>query len=133
MDEISRFIGRTFACYRKKHYRDIVWAKDLESITPEERERVPLAQADLYFKIEESLESNPDGETGQALAARWMELVESRTGGHPDSKSFTGSYEAYFRWMDNWPTAVHWKIRTLSMEKIGEFILKAIARPIRPS
>jgi len=133
MDEISRFIGRAFAFYRRKHYGDIVWAKELESIAPEERERLPLAMADLYFKIEESLDQDPHGQTGQALGARWMELVESRTGGHPDIKSFTESYEAYFRWMDSWPPDIHRKVRTLNMEKIGEFILKAIAQPVGPS
>jgi hypothetical protein len=133
MDEISRFIGRAFDSYRRKHYGDIVWAKELESIAPEERERVPLAMADLYFKIEEALDQDPHGQTGQALAARWMELVESRTDGHPDIKSFTGSYEAYFRWIESWPPDIQRKVGTLNMGKIGDFILKAIAQPLRPS
>lgn len=86
---------------------------------------------DLYFRTEESLDCDPSGETGQALAARWMEWIESRTGGHPDLKSFPGAYESYVRWMDSWPPAIHQKIRALNMEKIGEFILKAITQPIK--
>lgn len=84
---------------------------------------------DLYFKIDESLNADPASDTGQALAARWLELIESRTGGHPDMKV---PYETYLRWMDAWPAAIHRKIRTLSMEKISQFILKAIAEPSRP-
>jgi DNA-binding transcriptional MerR regulator len=126
VDDISQFIARAFASYRKKNYGDIIWAKELEPIAPLERERLPLSVADLYFKIEESLDIDPCGETGQALAARWMELIESRTGGRTDFKSSPGSYEAYFRWMDTWPPVIDQKIRTLNMERIGEFILQAI-------
>ena len=132
-DEISRFIAGAFASYRRAHYGEISWARELEPIAPEERERMPLAVTDLYFKIEESLDRGPGGEAGQALAARWMELLESRTGGRPDFKSAPGSYESYLRWMDSWPPAVHQKIRALNMGKIGEFILKAIAQPAESS
>jgi DNA-binding transcriptional MerR regulator len=124
---ISTFIAKTFADYRRKHYGEIAWSRDLSEFTPEEKERFPLATVDLYFKIEESLNKNPAGEIGQALAARWMELIESRTGGRPEFKSLSGSYESYLQWMDNWPASIHQKIRALDMDKIGEFILRAIS------
>jgi MerR family transcriptional regulator, thiopeptide resistance regulator len=127
--EISQFIAKAFAAYRSKNFGEIVWVKDLDSFTLEEKESFPLATVDLYFKIEESRDHDPAGETGQALAARWMELLESRTGGHPDLKI---PYESYLRWMDGWPAPIHRKIRTLSMEKISEFILPAITHAMKP-
>jgi DNA-binding transcriptional MerR regulator len=130
LGRISAFIAAAFASYRRKHFGEIVWTRELEPFTPEERERLPLSMADLSFRIDESLENDPGGETGQALAARWMELVESRTGARPDFKSFNGSYESYLQWMDSWPPAIHQKIRTLNMEKIGQFIFRAISRPM---
>jgi hypothetical protein len=32
--------------------------------------------------------------------------------------------------MDSWPLAIHQKIRGLGKDKIGEFVLKAITRPM---
>jgi MerR family transcriptional regulator, thiopeptide resistance regulator len=125
--EISTFMGNAFASYRKKHYGDIVWVKDLEPFTPEERERLPLGSVDLYFKIQESLEKDPASESVQALAARWMELLESRTGG---DNGLADRYESYITWVDSWPVSIHQKIRTLDMEQILAFILKAIAQPV---
>ncbi len=130
LGRISAFIAAAFASYRRKHFGEIVWTRELELFAPGERERLPLAMADISFRIEESLDDDPGGEAGQALAARWMELVESRTGARPDFKSFNGSYESYLQWMDSWPPAIHQKIRTLNMEKIGQFIFRAISRPM---
>jgi len=129
-DEISQFIAGVFASYRKKRFGEIVWSRDLSQFTPEERERFALAVLDLHFKIEESLDTDPDSETGQALAARWMEIVESRTGGRPGFISSPGSYESYLKWMNSWPAPIHQRMRTLSQEKIGEFILRAISHSI---
>jgi DNA-binding transcriptional MerR regulator len=129
-DEISQFIAGVFASYRKNRFGEIVWSKDLGQFTPEERERFALAVLDLHFKIEESLDTDPDSETAQALAARWMELVESRTGGRPGFMSSPGSYEAYLEWMNSWPAQIHQKLRALNIQKIGEFILRAISHPI---
>jgi DNA-binding transcriptional MerR regulator len=77
LKEISGFMTRAFGAYRKKHFGDFVWEAELQQFTPEDRERMPLATADLYFKIEKTLDQDPAGEAGQALAARWMELLES--------------------------------------------------------
>jgi MerR family transcriptional regulator, thiopeptide resistance regulator len=129
LDAISRFIARAFASYRKEHYGDIVWAKELSPFTAEEKERFALSVADLSFKIAESLDCDPAGETGQALAARWMELIDSRTGSRPDLKAASGSYQRYLQWIDSWPAPVHQKIGALNMENISRFVLKAISRP----
>jgi DNA-binding transcriptional MerR regulator len=128
--EVSEFIAKAFAAYRKRHYGDIVWSKELDSFGPEEKERFPLAALDISFKIEESHDSDPAGETGQALAARWMEVIESRTGsGRPSVKT---AYESLLRWIDGWPEPIHRKMRSLRMEKNGEFILKAITQATKP-
>ena len=123
--EISQFIAKAFAAYRSKHYGEIVWVKELDSFTLEEKERFPLATVDLSFKIEESHDNDPAGETAQALAARWMEVIESRTGGKRDVKI---PYESLLRWMEAWPAHIHQKLRSLSMEENGQFILKAITQ-----
>jgi DNA-binding transcriptional MerR regulator len=131
LDRISQFIAGAFAAYRKKHYGEIVWVADLDGFTLAEKQRFALAMVDLSFKIAESLAEDPSGETGQALAARWMEVIESRTGGSPNLKSPPGSYESWLRWMDSWPPSIHKKIRSLDNAKMGEFILRAIAHPIK--
>jgi len=128
LGEISRFIAKAFAAYRNKHYGEIVWVEELDSFTLEEKERFPLAAIDLSFKIEEWHDNDPAGETGQAIAARWMEVIESRTGSLPDVKK-PNVYESLLRWMDGLPAHIHQRLRTLGMEKNGEFILKAIAQP----
>ena len=128
--EISQFIAKAFAAYRKKHYGELIWVEELDAFTIEEKQRFPLAAVDLSFKIEESHDSDPAGEIGQALAARWMEVIESRTGsGRPNVKT---AYESLLRWIDGWPEHIHQKLRALNMEKNGEFILKAISQHMKP-
>jgi MerR family transcriptional regulator, thiopeptide resistance regulator len=130
LDRISSFISTAFASYRRARYGEIAWSGDLRDFTPEEKGRFALSVVDLHLKIGESLDTDPASEAGQALAARWMELIESRTGGRPDFKASSGSYESYLRWMDSWPAPIHQKIRALVVEKAGEFILRAISQPI---
>ena len=130
LDEISGFIAGAFASYRKKHYGEIVWVRDLDGFTPEEKDRPTLAVVDLYFKIDKCLGEDAGGETAQGLAARWMELIESRTGSHIEPKLPPEWYESHIRWMDGWPAAIHQKVRMLDMERIGAFLLKAITHPM---
>jgi hypothetical protein len=88
LDRISQFIAKAFAVYRIKRHGEIVYSKDLDQFTPEDKERPALAIVDLYFRIAEFLDSGPLDEAAQALAACWMELVESRTGAtSPEFKS----------------------------------------------
>jgi DNA-binding transcriptional MerR regulator len=127
IDKIAAFITGVFRFYRKSHYGDIPPARQLEKFNPEERERSLLSSVGLYFNIAESLGEDPGSERAQALAAQWMELVESRTG----SKGPPGKdYEAALQWMQNWPRELHEEIAMLDREKIAEFILRALARPM---
>jgi DNA-binding transcriptional MerR regulator len=125
LDDISRFIAGAFAAGRKQRFGDIIWVPELDGFTAEEKSRVTLATVDLYFKIDEVCDQDPADETAQALAARWLELIESRTGSRAGTRE---DYESYLRWMDSWPSAIHQKIRALNMERINEFILRALAR-----
>lgn len=124
LDRISPFIAAAFAAHRRTRYGEIVWEKELDCFTPQEREGPTLAAVDLYFKIGAVCHQDPRSDTAQALAARWLELIASRTGAHAGSRD---QYESYLRWMNAWPAAIHQKIQALDQEKIGAFILEAIA------
>jgi hypothetical protein len=64
---ISKFIA---AAYRKQHYGEIVWVKDLDVFTLEEKERLSLASVDPYFKIASVLDHDPSGDAALSLTAR---------------------------------------------------------------
>ncbi len=128
LHEISAFIARAFACYRRKHYGELPPVTQLEQFTPEERERLPLAQTALYFNLAEALDEDPGSERGQALAASWMELVESGTG-HRASANHE-DYRKLVDWVRSWPPLFQKELAALDSEKIGEFILKAMAQPM---
>jgi DNA-binding transcriptional MerR regulator len=113
LHRISAFILRAFASYRRQNYGEAAIAKQLDQFPPEDRERPPLASAGLYFKLSESLDEDPAGETAQALAARWMELVESNTGFKPPSNK---DYEALVRRSQKWPSAFVQQLAALDRE-----------------
>jgi len=131
LDEVSQFIARAFGAYRRQHFGEIVWEKELDSFKDEEKARPTLAIVDLHFKLEKACGGDPAGKTGQALAARWLELIESRTRSFAEAKpGAKGWYENYLKWMDNWPAEVHHKVRALPMEKLSVFALNAMAHTI---
>jgi DNA-binding transcriptional MerR regulator len=121
--EISKFIGRAFAAYRKQHYGEIPTPRQLEGFTPAERERLPLASAGLYFSAVESLDEDPGSEKAQALAARWMELMETSAGAERYPQ---GDYEKLIQWMQNWPADFRREIHAIDYEKISGFLLRAL-------
>jgi len=123
--EISGFIGGAFAAYRKRHYGEMPTPRQLERFTREERERLPLASAGLYFSAVEALDEDPGSDKAQALAARWMELMETSAGASSPSP---GDYEKLIQWMQNWPEEFRKEIHAIEYEKIGAFILKALGR-----
>jgi hypothetical protein len=123
-NEISGFMGRAFACYRKQHYGAPLSARQLERFTPEERERLPLASAELYFAAVEALDEDPRSDKAQALAARWMELMEVGSGAIAPAH---GDYEKLIQWVQNWPEDFRKEIHAIDYEKISEFLLKALS------
>jgi len=52
--------------------------------SPELQERVSRAWLEVIHDVEGALGEDPAGAKGQALAGRWMALVEEFTGGDPD-------------------------------------------------
>jgi len=123
LDDISQFIANAFAAERRRRFGEIVWVPELDGFTADEKSRFVLATVDLYFKIGEVCDRDPADETAQALAMRWLELIESRTGSRAGARD---RYESYLRWMDGWPPAIHQKIRTLDMERINGFMVRAL-------
>ena len=108
---------------------EILWAPELDSFSDEEKSRFALATVDLYFKIDDSYNRDPAGEEGQALAARWLELIESRTGARLGSGLAANEhYESWIRWMDSWPPAIYKRIGAINMDKVSAFILEAMSR-----
>ena len=122
--EISGFIGRAFAAYRKQRYGSLPTPRQLERFSPEERERLPLASAGLYFSALECLDEDPGSDKAQALAARWMELMEKGVGARPPS-----DYEKLIQWVQNWPEDFRKEIHAIEYEKISVFLLEALSYP----
>ena len=60
---------------------------------------------DLFHDIDNDFGEDPAGEIGQALAARWMALVDSSSGGDPEVK--IGLLKA---WADrrHWTATLRW-------------------------
>jgi len=79
---------------------------------------------ELFRDIEVALKEkqDPGGAKGQALAARWIKLRLSETGGDPEIQ--VGLLKA---WIDrqNWPPTVRQTLSEFDLEKITEFISKA--------
>jgi hypothetical protein len=88
--------------------------------------------ADLSFKIEAAVNEDPTAATGQLPAARWMELVENRTGSHASFDPSPAAYEGYLRWMASRPPGIYKRLTGIDNERNGEFILKALSVPMRP-
>ncbi len=127
LGDISQFIAAVFAAGRRARFGEIVWIPELDGFSDEEKSRFTLATVDLYFKIDDASDRDPAGEAGQALAARWLELIESRAGSHSGTRD---QYEGYLRWMNAWPPAIHQGIRAMNMDKVSTFILNAMAHTL---
>jgi MerR family transcriptional regulator, thiopeptide resistance regulator len=91
--------------------------------SPELQERVSRQWSELIADVEAALSEDPAGEKGQALAARWKELVEGFTGGDPAITASVGRV-----WADraNWPADMNTKAPSIKPE-VWAFIAKAQA------
>ncbi|HTD23155.1 MAG TPA: TipAS antibiotic-recognition domain-containing protein [Terriglobales bacterium] len=122
LEKIGEFISKATSSYKKKYYSDEAWTKLLER-PQESREQASLAWCELFIEAGAALGENPAGEKAQRLATRWMELVESSSGGDPDLKA--GALKA---WADrqHWPAAERERIASFNVEKIADFISDAL-------
>jgi DNA-binding transcriptional MerR regulator len=91
--------------------------------SPELQERVSRQWSELIADVEAALAEDPAGEKGQALAARWKELVEGFTGADPD---ITASVKRVWADRANWPTDMNTKAPSISPE-VWAFIARAQA------
>lgn len=104
----------------KKYYSEEAWIK----MSQRYEEGPSQEWTDLHRDVEAALGEDPAGETGQALAARWMALFNNNiSGGDPEvSEGFIKS------WADrnNWPAALQQSIADQHLDKIAPFIGQAI-------
>lgn len=121
---ISDFIARVFACYREAHYAELPMAPQLEHFPPEDRARPGSVRVGLLFNLAESVDEDPASERAQALAAQWMEVMESGTGSRVPTNE---TYEAIVQRLQRWPSALVNEIAALDRHKIARFVLKALA------
>ncbi|MBI1789166.1 MAG: MerR family transcriptional regulator [Acidobacteria bacterium] len=79
---------------------------------------------ELYRDVEAASGEDPAGEKAQALATRWMNLMENETGGDPEGRA--GMIGA---WYDRryWPSTLQQRVSGIDLDKVWEFIGKAIA------
>ena len=104
----------------KQYYSEGAWVK----MRPRYAEGPSPEWIEMYREAEGALGEDPAGEKAQALAARWMELVEKTSGG--DMEVRTGAMKA---WADhqNWPAAMQQRIEEYHLDKIVPFIGQALA------
>lgn len=104
----------------KRYYSEEAWVKGRRHY-----EQWPSQEwNELYHDVEAVFGEDPAGEMAQSLAARWMRLMESETGG--DAELRWGMMAA---WNDRqyWPPALQQRISGFDLDNIWEFIGKAIA------
>ncbi|MGH9628955.1 MAG: MerR family transcriptional regulator [Bryobacteraceae bacterium] len=92
--------------------------------SPELQARVEKEWMDLFRDVEAVLEEDPAGEKAQALADRWMKLVEGFTGGDPQIST---GLKALYADRPNWPADFQQKMAPFSNNRVWEFMNKAIA------
>jgi DNA-binding transcriptional MerR regulator len=87
-----------------KYYNEAAQAKIAERKkvwSPELQERVSREWMELIRDVEAAHGEDPAGDKGQALAARWIALVEEFTGGDPE---VTSGLKNLYADRANWPT-----------------------------
>ena len=110
-----------------KYYSEDARAKIAErgrSWTPELQAQCEKDWADLFRDVEANLDQDPAGATAQALAARWIKLVEGFTGGDP---VVTDGLKELYADRPNWPAELQQKAAPFSNPRVLQFINQAIA------
>lgn len=119
------------ADFRKKYFSKESWGRLTnlrEQATPQSRLRQSQAWITLFGDVEAARKGSPGGTKAQTLAARWMELVELSSQGDPRIKAgWTKS------WQDrqHWPASDREHVASYNLEKIAEFIGRALAWPVK--
>jgi MerR family transcriptional regulator, thiopeptide resistance regulator len=92
--------------------------------TPELQAECSRQWTELIGEVKTALGQDPAGPKVQALAARWIKLVEGFTGGDPEIARGVGR-----AWADreNWPSQAKQQVRSFFDAQVWSFIQKAIA------
>ncbi|HKV39769.1 MAG TPA: TipAS antibiotic-recognition domain-containing protein, partial [Blastocatellia bacterium] len=109
--------------FMQKYFSERAWAKRKERRAEGGLESTSKLWMDLFADIEDAFGDDPAGERAQALTLRWMKLWTAATDGDPELEA--GWIRA---WADrqNWPRPIRQKISQLNIEKVAEFIAKAL-------
>lgn len=99
------------------------WKGLKKQSTPATTLRQSRAWIELFCDVEAALGEDPASKKAQALAARWMELVESSSHGDPGIRA--GWKNA---WLDrqHWPTEAQEQRASYDLERISQFIGEAL-------
>lgn len=113
--------------FMKKYFSEEAWTKwsqRQKHLSREAKEQSSQAWIDLFREVETVLADKPSSPRAQALAARWLALVDASTAGDEDVKDgFTTAWTG----RQNWPSRNRQRIKDFNLEKIASFIGKAIA------
>ena len=112
--------------WMKKYYSGEGWAKMEQrrpQWSPELQERVSREWTELFRDVEAALGEDPAGAKAQALAARWMGLVEEFTGADRDVTAGVSNV-----WADrqNWPAEFQEQAAPYANPKVWEFMGKVL-------
>jgi hypothetical protein len=79
---------------------------------------------ELLAEVEAALDEDPAGPKAQALAARWIALIQGFTGGDPEIQKGLNNV-----WKDpsGLPASTQEKMKPFRNPKVHEFIQKAVA------
>ena len=104
----------------KKYYSDEQLADLAKRDIPETRSQAEGDWARLIADVEAALAEDPAGERGQALAARWLDLIQAFTGGDPGIRS---GLQKLYADRANWPET----FEKPYSDEVGAFIARAVA------
>jgi hypothetical protein len=84
--EVSIFIRKAYAGYQKKYFSQDAWKKKMELASAPGNDSLGVAWNSMYQDVRAALAEDPGSDKAQAVANRWMNLVERTTGGDPKIK-----------------------------------------------
>src|SRR5215831_138367 len=119
------------ADFKKKYFSKESWAR-LTALkrksTPQARLRESRAWLALLCDVEAALRENPGSKKAQALAGRWMRLAQVSSQG---DQGIQAGWESAWSDRQHWPARDQEHIASYDLEKISQFISKALAWPMK--
>ena len=112
--------------WMKKYFSESDWDKVAQrrpQWSPELQERVSREWTELFRDVETALGEDPRGAKAQALADRWMKLVEEFTGGDPGITAGVGNL---YRDRTNWPGQFQQQMAPFSNKQVWAFMQQAL-------